>query len=359
MNVELSYSIIPARILLDKTLTAQEKIFAGIILGEIVQKGEFVLSNSDISQMLNMSEFAIKGALKRLYSKGLIKNGGDGKKRVLSLTLKYVESENSTPCNTAKIDQKGCQFDTLVSEKLTKRGVNLTPLLPSLIVDHARVDARGNLNTVHDSTCIKESSLALDDSFEKEKSKQKKERENHELFEKVYQLYPKKTTKKLSFNKWNQRRLWLKADKIAKAIGNYKKTENVQRGFVFDFTKFLDRYEDYVDGIPEGVKAAEGVSEIAEPNKNVDILIAKLTKLRQLCSNGEYRSKLASMRSASLLSAKGGAAFFDASEARAIDELGGAEYVIFGLLNDDACRVKLADALKIAAGATEKEAEND
>ncbi|MDR1911085.1 MAG: hypothetical protein LBQ52_01895 [Helicobacteraceae bacterium] len=316
-----NYAIATDRFLNDKKLTPSEKLLSGLIFGEIIEKGEFSLSNKMIAQMLMTSENSVKSILKRLYAKELIINAGNRRNRAIIFTENAIEQ-------SVKLTLLKCQNDT--SETNSHIIETQAP---------AQLNILNNLNTPIQEDLLFEG--VKGELFNFAFSRQ----ENKTLFESVYKIYPKKTTKQLAIKKWNIKKLWLKADKIKIAIENYKKTEPVARGFVLDFTKFLDRYDDYVDGVPEGVK----VSDIQIAPKKSGAAQALAQKLRELGASFERDPKLRE-RAAKLeskdLRARSGAAFFTAQEARAVEALGGIETAVMSALYGADYETQIAIALE-------------
>lgn len=107
-----------------------------------------------------------------------------------------------------------------------------------------------------------------------------------DLFEKVWKLYPKKTGKRLALDKFLELDLYNNMDSLVNSIGFYNTTKQVEDGYILDFKKFLDCYEDYTNGLPEGIIQGSTIyrpnREITEDDVNVDTLVDKIYSLFSL-----------------------------------------------------------------------------
>jgi len=108
------------------------------------------------------------------------------------------------------------------------------------------------------------------------------------FFNEFWEMYPKKHGKKLALKKFRQRNLHKKLPQILQALRNYNQTQNVDNGYILDPTKFIDIYEDYIQGIPEGVKATT-TKQKKSPNEGgeANLLVKKLKMIFKMANSTE------------------------------------------------------------------------
>jgi DNA-binding CsgD family transcriptional regulator len=353
-------SIIPTRVLYSGGLTPTEKIFAGIILGEIIQKGKFSLSNKEIANVLEISEGGVRNMLSKLYQKRVIKKSESNGTRML-LVISDEEDLQALGCHqmiTAEAELSSNDYSLGLNCNRTITPKNATGETRVIGNTYVRTE---KLNTLdlrsQDSPNLSSNLESTEREIKCEKERKQllfiPESENKpetefDVFERLWKQYPKKEGKKWAIKKFARLKLKKKEAQIANAINNYKMSDKVINGFVYDFTKFLEIYEEYVDGLPEGVKV--GNAEKAEnPNRasvqETEAFIGKLEQISNLVLSAENRLHYATM-SASELRAKGGAALFNAKEAAAVELLGGIEQVVVALKYQDGYTDTLSQALQ-------------
>ncbi|MDR1911086.1 MAG: hypothetical protein LBQ52_01900 [Helicobacteraceae bacterium] len=66
-------AITPMRILTDTSLTANEKLLAGLIFGDFALKGGFELTDEELARILNVPAKSVAPMLEKLSHKELIK----------------------------------------------------------------------------------------------------------------------------------------------------------------------------------------------------------------------------------------------------------------------------------------------
>ena len=288
------YALVPHEILFNDDLTDGEKLIAGLINGFCDKRGACDLTNQEIGKMMNKTEGAINKIVQRLIKKGVVESNSKTRNRLLKMV---AIRDNLTLIG----DGDSGQFD------------------PNI---------RDNLTLMH----------TTDPNTKQIHSSQKPRHGVDDAFEMLWKQYPKKSGKKWAIKKFSKLRLAKDAERISKAIEHYKTTRMVFDGKILDFTNFLEVWDEYENGLPEGVAPAPGAVNFSKPQKispNGAALIDKLGRLREvLMVNPELRAEVMRVPPENLTK-KDGAALFTLQEADAIERLGGLELAVVQILEPD------------------------
>lgn len=280
------YALVPHEILFNNDLTSGEKLIAGLINGFCDKKGACDLTNREIGKMMNQSEASINKTVQRLIKKGVVESDLKTRNRLLKMV---VIRDNLTLIGDGDPGQND----------------------PNI---------RDNLTLVH----------TIDPNTKQIHSSQKPRHDADDAFEMLWKQYPKKTGKKWAIKKFSKLRLAKDAGSIAKAIAHYKTTRMVYDGKILDFTNFLEVWDEYEKGLPEGVPLAPDATNLPNPqiiSPNGAALLGKLDKLRVgLKANPDRCAEV--MRTPPENLAANGAALFTPEEAEAIERLGGLELAL-------------------------------
>jgi len=168
------------------------------------------------------------------------------------------------------------------------------------------------------------------------------------FFDEFWIEYPKKLGKAQTLKKFRQRKMHKQQPQILQALKNYKRTKTVEDGFIFNASKFLDNFEDYINGIPEGIKTSttqnSSNSQKKSPNEGgeIEVLVTKLKTIFTIANQKDKPSEALSKSLDEIKTTTQEPYFLDI-EKRTINELGGLVVLERGH-HDDGFKLEIQDA---------------